>query len=292
MIVESLTRPPALEALDPKLAILPTQAKLQRAQGAVRLSFKRSGDRSRIDDLFQQGCLKARLPRIAAKDPEAVLVNTSGGLTDRDRLSIDASWQAGTSAVITTQACERVYKSRAEPARIETRLQVGTDASAYWLPQETILFDKGQLDRQTRVSLTASSKLVACETVIFGRPAMGEEVRSGFLRDSWRIERDGKLLFADRLGFSGDPVAQLNRAAIGRGARALASVIVCAPDSGGLCDQIRPLLDRPDISAGCSDLGGVVLTRILASSGYKLRATLIPLLERLRGGDLPRVWTC
>ncbi len=292
MIVESLTRPPTLEALDPKLATPPTQAKLQRAQGAVRLSFKRSGDRSRIDDLFQQGCLKARLPRIAAKDPEAVLVNTSGGLTDRDRLSIDATWQAGTSAVITTQACERIYKSRAEPARIETRLHVGADAAAYWLPQETILFDHGQLDRQTSVSLTASSKLVACETVIFGRPAMGEEVRSGFLRDSWRVERDGKLLFADRLGFSGDPVAQLNRAATGQGARALASVIVCTPDSSDLCDQIRPLLGRPDITAGCSDLGGVVLTRILAPSGYKLRATLIPLLERLRGGDLPRVWTC
>lgn len=292
MIVESLSRVPASEALAPNLATLPAQAKLQRAQGAVRLSFKRSGDRSRIDDLFQQGCLKARLPRIAARDPEAVLVNTSGGLTDRDHLSIEANWQAGTSAVITTQACERIYKSRAEPARIETRLSVGADASAYWLPQETILFDSGQLDRRTHVNLTASSRLVACETVIFGRPAMGEEVRSGVLRDCWQIERDGKLLFADRLGFSGDPVAELNRAAIGQGARALASIIVCAPDSSGLCDEIRPLLNQPEITAGCSDLGGVVLTRILAPSGYKLRTTLIPLLERLRGGDLPRVWTC
>lgn len=292
MIVESLNRMPVMEAAEAKVVTLPTQAKLQRAQGAVRLSFKRSGDRSRIDDLFQQGCLKARLPRIAAKEPEAVLVNTSGGLTDSDQLSIEANWQAGTSAVVTTQACERIYKSRAEPARIETRLNVGANASAYWLPQETILFDSGQLDRRTCVSLTASSRLLACETVIFGRPAMGEEVRSGLLRDCWRIERDGKLLFADRLGFSGDPVAQLNRAAIGRSARALASIIVCVPDSSSLCDKIRPLLDHPDITAGCSDLGGVVLTRILAPSGYKLRATLIPLLERLRGGDLPRVWTC
>lgn len=292
MIVESLSKVPALEALDPNVATLPTQAKLQRAQGAVRLSFKRSDDRTRIDDLFQQGCLKARLPRIAAKDPEAVLINTAGGLTDRDHLATEATWQAGTSAVVTTQACERIYKSRAEPARIETRLSIGANASAYWLPQETILFDRGQLERRTEVSLTASSRLVACETIIFGRPAMGETVRSGLLQDSWRIERDGKLVFADHLGFSGDPVAQLDRASIGAGARAIASVIVCTPDSNGLCDVIRPLLDRSGIIAGCSDLGGIVLARLLAPSGYKLRATLIPLLERLRGGDLPRVWTC
>lgn len=291
MIVRSLSTP-TLKAVDANVASQPALASLQRAQGAVRLSFKRSGDRTRIDDLFQQGCLKARLPRTGAKDPAAVLVNTSGGLTDRDQLSIETNWQAETSAVVTTQACERIYKSRAEPARIETRLSIGANASAYWLPQESILFDSGQLARKTSVKLTASSRLLACEAVIFGRPAMGESVRSGLLRDSWRIEREGKLVFADQLSFSGDPVAQLNRASIGAGARAIASVIVCAPDSSGLCDVIRPFLDRPGITAGCSDLGGVVLTRLLAPSGYRLRATLIPLLERLRGGALPRVWTC
>ncbi len=292
MIASSLSTPPMKEAVDADVITLPRHEKLQRAQGAVRLSFKHAAGRSRIDDLFQQGCLKARLPRIAAQGPEAVLVNTSGGLTDRDHLAIEAAWGASTNAVVTTQACERIYRSRAEPARIDTRIDVAADASAYWLPQETILFDSGQLNRRTHVSLTASSRLVACEAVIFGRPAMGEEVRSGLLRDCWRIERDGKLIFADRLGFSGDPVAQLNRAAIGNEARAIASVIVCAPDSSRLCDEIRPLLDRPDVMSGCSDLGGVVLTRILAPSGYRLRATLIPLLERLRGGALPRVWTC
>ena len=40
------------------------------------------------------------------------------------------------------------------------------------------------------------------------------------------------------------------------------------------------------------DGSSVVLTRLLAPSGQKLRGALIPLLERLRGGELPRVWTC
>lgn len=266
---------------------------LQRAQGAARISFKHTDGRSRIDDLFQQGCLKLRLPRNGAADPEAVMINTAGGLTDGDRLTIEASWQSGSSAVVTTQACERIYKSRAEAARIETRLTVDDNASAFWLPQETILFDGGRLERQAQVALQGNARFVACEAVIFGRPAMGETVRSGLFRDSWRIERDGKLLFLDRLGFEGDIAAQLDRRAVGDGARALASVIVSAPDTSGLCDVLRPLIERPDVVAGCSNLGsGVVLTRLLAPSGHKLRGALIPLLERLRGADLPRVWTC
>lgn len=266
---------------------------LQRAQGAARISFKHTEGRSRIDDLFQQGCLKLRLPRNTAADPEAVMINTAGGLTDGDHLTVDAGWNAGSSAVVTTQACERIYKSRAEAARIETRLTVEENACAFWLPQETILFNGGRLERQAQIALHGNACLVACEAVIFGRPAMGETVRSGLLRDSWRIERDGKMLFLDRLGFEGDIAAQLDRRAVGDGARALASVIVCRPDSQGLCDVLRPLLDRPGISGGCSELGnGVVLTRLLAPSGHKLRGALIPLLERLRGADLPRVWTC
>lgn len=266
---------------------------LQRAEGKARLSFKHADGRSRIDELYQQGCLKLRLPRNGAAGPEAVMINTAGGLTDGDQLTIEARWKAGSSAVLTTQACERIYKSRAEVARIETRLTVEADASAFWLPQETILFDGGRLERQAQVTLKGDARLVACEAVIFGRPAMGETVRSGLLRDAWRIERDDKPLFLDRLGFEGDIAAQLDRRAVGDGARALASVIVCAPDTNGLCDALRPLLDQPGVTGGCGDLGsGVVLTRLLAPSGHRLRSALIPLLQRLRGDELPRVWTC
>ena len=277
----------------PRAAEATSPRSLQRAQGVARISFKHTDGRSRIDDLFQQGCLKLRLPRNGAADPEAVMINTAGGLTDGDRLTVEAAWKAGSSAVVTTQACERIYKSRAEAARIETRLTVEADARAFWLPQETILFDGGRLERQAQVTLHGSAQFVACEAVIFGRPAMGETVRSGLLHDSWRIERDGTLIFLDRLSFEGDIAAQLDRRAVGDGARALASVLLCAPDTQGLCDVLRPLLDQPDVRCGCSDLGsGVVLTRLLAPSGHRLRGALIPLLERLRGGELPRVWTC
>ena len=127
-------------------------ARLQRSTGAVRVSFKRDGGGTVLDRLFQQGCYKAL---------EAILINTSGGLTDGDRLSCIASWQANTKALITTQAAERIYRSRGGAANVDSRLQIDERASACWLPQETLLFDRGRLDRTTPRDRACSPRTVS-----------------------------------------------------------------------------------------------------------------------------------
>lgn len=71
-----------------------SRERLQRTQGKLRVSFQRAPDgATQLVDLFQEGCLKARLPRSqCAGDAEVVILNTAGGLTGGDRLSmIDVS---------------------------------------------------------------------------------------------------------------------------------------------------------------------------------------------------------
>jgi urease accessory protein len=266
---------------------------MQRSQGAVRISFKSSGSgRTALADLYQQGCLKARLPKQTSPGHEAVLINTAGGLTGGDALNINVAWQADTRAAITTQACERIYKSTGEEAVIASRLTVADEATACWLPQETILFEGARLDRKTHVSLSQTSTLIACEAVIIGRPAMGEYVHTATLRDEWIIERDGRVTFIDRLNLTGDVSALLDETAIAGGARAFASVITAGPDTAHHCDLARNIIDEHGMVGGSSDLDGVCLTRILAPSGHELRKTVMPILAALCGADLPRVWTC
>ena len=266
---------------------------MQRSRGAVRISFKPShGGRTVLGDLYQQGCLKARLPKQTAPAHEAVLINTAGGLTGGDALTVSAAWQEGTRAAITTQACERIYKSVGQDAVMASRLTLADGATACWLPQETILFEGARLARRTHVSLSKKSTLIACEAVIIGRPAMGEYVHTATLRDEWIIERDGRIAFIDRLSLTGDVSAMLDETAIAGGARAFASVITAGPDTARHCDLARKIIDEHDTVGGSSDLDGVSLTRILAPSGHELRKTVMPILAALCGADLPRVWTC
>lgn len=222
---------------------------------------------------------------------EAVFINTAGGLTDGDRFSLRSQWLEGTRATVTTQAFERIYKSRGGPALLSNELDVADGAFASWLPQETILFDGGRLKREARAHLQGSARLLALEAVIAGRPAMGETVRSGALFDSWRIERDGKLVFADRLGLEGDIAAVLDRHGIGSGARAFATLIYAGADSEARCASLRRLPAEPSAAFACSDLGGILFARVLAHDGQGLRKMLKTLLATFRGeANLPRLW--
>ncbi len=64
--------------------------------------------RSRLEQLFQEGCAKIRLPDTFSNEMEAILINSSGGLTGGDELEWRADAGEGTSLVVTTQACEKI----------------------------------------------------------------------------------------------------------------------------------------------------------------------------------------
>ena len=230
-----------------------------------------------------------------------MLINTSGGLTDGDRLFVDAAWQADTRALVTTQAAERIYRSREGVARISTTLEVGERAAAYWLPQETILFDAGRLDRTTDVWMSRDASLFAVESIVFGRAGMGETTASGRVFDRWRIRIDGMLVFADalRLDDSGNAGLdrQLDRAAVMGDARAMATMIYVGEDAASRLAGFRQAMARCDVIGGASDLGPLVVARVVATSSQQLRAAIASVFEAV-GDDgrqnlqLPRVWNC
>ncbi len=267
------------------LAVTPDLPILQRAKGVGRVAVGSGGLRT----LYQDGCAKIRLPRDAsAAGLEAVLMNTSGGLTGGDRLDWAAQADDGARLRVTTQACEKVYRAREGRAEVGVSLSVGDGARLDWLPQETILFDGGALSRRLNADLASSARLLAVEAVVLGRTAMGETVRAGEIRDRWRIRRDGRLLFAEDLRFSGPIAAVAERAASLGGARAYASLLLVADDAERFLPAVRAALsDR----GGASAFEGRLFARVTAADGFALRAALLPALEILRDGEpLPRVW--
>jgi urease accessory protein len=170
-----------------------------------------------------------------------------------------------------------------------------------WLPQETIFFDGASLVRETEVALDPSARLVACESVIFGRAAMGETVRAGAIVESWRIRVAGRLVFADSLRLSGDIAGTLDRPAVGGGARALATVIYAGAGADERIELLRAAalgFDSARVASSC--LGPVVVTRIMANTGQAARRALSAVLSALIGSlsddaiwnRLPRVWSC
>ncbi len=237
-----------------------------------------------------------RFPRYDGALPQAVLLNTSGGLTDGDELETEVEWRKDTGAVITTQAAERIYRSRRGDACIKTELVVGDDATALWMPQETILFDGARLRRNTSARLCASSRLLAVESLVFGRQAMGEVVRAGSIDDSWRLVIDDKLAFADclRIGDEDSPFDTVLASTTGaNGGVAMATMIYVAEDCDRYVGALRSAIAQSSIVGGVSNLGPLLHARVLASSAHALLnsvATLFTVLGEALHATLPRVW--
>ena len=275
-------------------------ARLERSSGRTRLSFKPALHGTALGELYQQGCCKVRFPRQAHGDLEAVLLNTSGGLTDGDQLTHDICWRPGTRATVTTQAAERIYQAATQDvARVTTRIAIGHDAVACWLPQETIVFDGARFTRSLEIEMTSTSRMVALESTVFGRRAMGETVNSGRLSDRWGIRIDGRLAFSD--GFLVDdpltgPVdAYLHRAAVANRAHCLATIVIAAPDRDRIVDRARQAVPPANAVVSATGLGPLVVVRILAQDSQAMRAAVGQIVACLGGildVELPRVWHC
>ncbi len=250
-----------------------------------------------LEDLRQEGCLKARFPR-PVDWTETVLLNTSGGIAGGDRLTSTLAVRAGARGTFAAQAAERFYRAVSEdaPSRVRTSLAVGAGASAEWLPQETILFDRCAVDRVLDVDLAPDAWFLGVESLVFGRRAMGEQVRTARLSDTIRIRRGGELLLHDAIRLHGEVASRLDRPAIGGGARAVATLVHVASDAEARVDGVRAALagfEAQTFEAGVSAWRGMLLARILAPDGACLRAAIVASLAALRGGrSLPRVWMC
>ena len=102
--------------------------KLQRANGQIALAL--CGDK--LEELYQSGCAKLMLPKTYGEMTEAVMLNTSGGITGGDRLNVKIQVENG-AVVATSQTAERLYRSITEPAKIEITLRAYNGATLHWL---------------------------------------------------------------------------------------------------------------------------------------------------------------
>lgn len=265
----------------------------QRSRGAGRLSVAAIDGGTRIGRLYQQGCAKLRIPADRGNGQlEAIMINTSGGMTGGDRM--DWRFEAGSSTALTltTQASEKIYRSSGGHAEAAIAVSAGRGARLAWLPQETILFDRSALRRRIEVDLGADAEALFVESLVVGRTAMGETIAGALseisFNDQWRVRREGRLQFAEAMSISGRPSDMLTRRAVTAGAAALATVLLVSPGAEGFLDRTRQLIGA---SGGASFWNGNLLARIVAPNGYQLRKTLIPLIGCLSPCRIvPKVW--
>ena len=222
-------------------------------------------------------------------------LNLSGGVAGGDRLATEIALGPGARALVAGQAAERFYRALPDslPARVRVSLSVAEGARLAWLPQETILFDAARLDRRLDVDVARGARFVGVESLVLGRAAMGEHVERLQLRDVIAVRLGGRLVLHDAVRLVGEASRILERPATGGGLRAFATVLYAGPESAALLDPVRDALSVAPAEAGASAWDDLLVARLAAEDGARLRAAVVTVLRVLRdGAALPRVWQC
>ncbi len=264
----------------------PEASRPQRAHGLVKVAFGARG----LEVLRQQGCGRCLMPDTFGGDPLAVIVNTAGGLTGGDRFDVAARAGSGSGFTLTTQAAERIYRSAGDRAEIVNSMLLGPGASLNWIPQETILFERAAMARRLEVEMAPDARFLGLEMLVLGRRSMGETLTRAAIRDDWRIRRGGRLIHAEALRLEGDIAALSGRAALVGGARAIATLVVVAPEAEAMLDVARGLLPGEGLRAAASAWEGRLVVRWLAHDLMPLKSALKKFLAGFPGVSIPRVW--
>lgn len=242
---------------------------------------------------------------------ELPLLHTAGGLVGGDQLRIRAALEAGSRALLTSVAAQKVYgsvgRSRRRPEgswaeqRLRFSLAAGSDLE--WLPQELVLFADGLFAQQLEVELEPGASFLAAEIVRLGRSADQEQLGAGRWRSALSIRRHTptgpRWQLVDRLELAGEALQGEHGMA---GQPVFGSLVWAAPaplEAAALADLLarcRAARDGLEGEMACGALEQGIVARYRGPSSQAARywfSRLWRLSRELRGlaaPELPRVW--
>jgi len=140
--------------------------------------------------------------------------------------------------------------------------------------------------------------LIALEWLVLGRVAHGEKVVGGHITDSWRVMKDGRLIWADIFRVTDETFPHVHRKALLSDRRAVATLIYFGPDPGTRLESLREIASSPECDCAATSVRGLVIVRFAAAAPSDLRHALRTFLERF-GQErspgpfrVPKMWSC
>ena len=277
----------------------PSDRHLQRSSGSCRIVLSGSEKGNRIMDVYQQSPTRVLFPRTGgAPAEEAVLINTAGGIAGGDRLECSVTALDNASIAVTSQAAEKIYRALDEPARITTTLKASNVARLAWLPQETIVFNQARVIRETEIDLSSGAELLAVEWLVLGRAAHGEKMRAGQITDTWRVKKDGRLIWADSFRVTDEIFPHLSRKALLSDCTAVATLLYSGPNLDERLQFVRDVIQSLECRCAATLVGGLIVARFAAEDSSNLRAALRNFLQQfsreVEPGPfrVPKMWSC
>jgi urease accessory protein len=145
------------------------------------------------------------------------------------------------------------------------------------------VFDRASINRQTEIEISSGAELLALEWLILGRAAHGEEMVGGCIIDSWRVKKDGQLVWADTFRATDDTFSHLHRTALLSDSHAIGMLIYFGPHGDAWLKALCETVPRLSCQCAATSVAGLIILRFAAKEASDLRRVPTkPAAERLR----------
>jgi urease accessory protein len=225
------------------------------------------------------------------------VLHPPGGVAGGDELSLGVDVLEGASALLTTPAATKLYRTRGPHSTLRQTFRVRSGGGLEWLPQETLVFGGSNVVATTSVELDANASYLGWEITCLGRPASGDHFEKGRFRQCTEIRREGELVLVDRT--HADAGGSMRSAAWGWAGRSVYATLVASTTSEALVTELRASVipARPGDAFAVTALSGFTVCRWLGSSAEQARLALSAAWRILRNELFgkpacpPRIWT-
>jgi urease accessory protein len=131
-----------------------------------------------------------------------------------------------------------------------------------------------------------------------GRAAHGEKVVAGHITDSWRVKKDGRLIWADTFRVTDETFPHISRKALLSNRRAVATLIYFGPDIDTRLEFLRQIVFSRDCDCAATSVAGLIIVRFAATVSSYLRLGLRSFLQQFSREfgpgpfSVPKMWSC
>ena len=130
--------------------------------GELHLRIARGGDRSIAVEQYHRGALRVFRPLYLDETGQVTyyVVNPGGGYLDGDSYVTEVEVLQGASAVLTTQAATKIYRTPTCPVRQDTRVSLGPRAVLELVPDQVIAYRESSYRQTTLVEMDPTATFV------------------------------------------------------------------------------------------------------------------------------------
>ena len=134
----------------------------------------------------------------------SLILHTAGGIVGGDYLSQNIHLQPQAQVLISNPAATKIYSSNGKMARQQIKITLEDNSYLEYLPQETIIFNRGQFNQTLNIQLGLEATWLGWEIVRFGRSARGEIFTQGEWKTTTEVWQNKIPLWIDRQWLPGN----------------------------------------------------------------------------------------